>query len=319
MVAIDVVTAKGEVIRADAKKNNDLYWAARGCGPGFPGIVTRFHLQTRPVCKAIHTSAYIYPVSAYETAFSWILEVTPYHAAVKSLANVGKQLAPKFDLDTEIVFVISQPPDAPDPCLAALFTTFKSTVDEAHAALLPAESSHPADKLIAHSFNQPSSLASEFATQARLNPSGHRYFIDSAFLNPASTTDLVSLLQPGLTRIPSPETYSFWYHMARPHAPDMALSLHTEHYVALYTICKDQSGDAACEAYVNEVIGGLKGSAVGTYLGDIDLQERTTQFWGKEEWQRLKRVRREWDPKGRFCGYLVKGDGKDGTELDNEL
>ena len=36
-------------MRADADQNADLYWAARGAGPGFPGVVTRFHLQTYAV------------------------------------------------------------------------------------------------------------------------------------------------------------------------------------------------------------------------------------------------------------------------------
>ena len=43
--AIDVVTADGELIRADAGQNADLLWAARGSGPGFFGVVTRFHLR----------------------------------------------------------------------------------------------------------------------------------------------------------------------------------------------------------------------------------------------------------------------------------
>ena len=46
--AVDVVTADGELVRADATQNSDLFWAARGAGPGFPGVVTRFHLRTYP-------------------------------------------------------------------------------------------------------------------------------------------------------------------------------------------------------------------------------------------------------------------------------
>ena len=44
-------TAAGELIRADATQNQDLYWAARGAGPGFFGVVTCFHLQTRHLPK----------------------------------------------------------------------------------------------------------------------------------------------------------------------------------------------------------------------------------------------------------------------------
>ena len=35
VLAVDVVTADGELVHADADENADLYWAARGAGPGF--------------------------------------------------------------------------------------------------------------------------------------------------------------------------------------------------------------------------------------------------------------------------------------------
>ena len=38
--------------RRRRRSNSDLYWAARGAGPGFPGIVTRFHLRTYPAAAA---------------------------------------------------------------------------------------------------------------------------------------------------------------------------------------------------------------------------------------------------------------------------
>ncbi len=49
--AIDVVTADGELVRADAEQHADLFWAARGSGPGFFGVVTRFHLRVYPKPK----------------------------------------------------------------------------------------------------------------------------------------------------------------------------------------------------------------------------------------------------------------------------
>ena len=46
--AIDVVLASGELIHADDSNHPELLWAARGAGPGFFGVVTRFHLQVYP-------------------------------------------------------------------------------------------------------------------------------------------------------------------------------------------------------------------------------------------------------------------------------
>lgn len=51
LVAADVVTASGEVVRASADKNPDLYWGLRGGGGNF-GIVVRFVHRLHPVVTA---------------------------------------------------------------------------------------------------------------------------------------------------------------------------------------------------------------------------------------------------------------------------
>ena len=44
---IELVTASGEIVTANAVENPDLFWAARGAGPGFFAIATRFTLRLR--------------------------------------------------------------------------------------------------------------------------------------------------------------------------------------------------------------------------------------------------------------------------------
>lgn len=48
LLAAEVVTASGEVVRASAEDNPDLFWALRG-GAGNFGVVTAFELQAQPV------------------------------------------------------------------------------------------------------------------------------------------------------------------------------------------------------------------------------------------------------------------------------
>lgn len=45
VIGLDVVTADGERLHIDADHHPDLYWAARGSGPGFFAVVTAFHLK----------------------------------------------------------------------------------------------------------------------------------------------------------------------------------------------------------------------------------------------------------------------------------
>jgi FAD/FMN-containing dehydrogenase len=47
LLSTDVVTAEGELVRASAKENADLFWGIRGGGGNF-GIVTSFEFQVHP-------------------------------------------------------------------------------------------------------------------------------------------------------------------------------------------------------------------------------------------------------------------------------
>jgi hypothetical protein len=51
VLAVQIVTADGKVILADAKHNADLYWACRGGGGGNFGLVTQFTFRTHAVTQ----------------------------------------------------------------------------------------------------------------------------------------------------------------------------------------------------------------------------------------------------------------------------
>src|ERR1700732_2194360 len=51
LLAVDMVLADGQLVRADANEHPDLFWAVRGGGGNF-GIVTSFLYQTCPVSDA---------------------------------------------------------------------------------------------------------------------------------------------------------------------------------------------------------------------------------------------------------------------------
>lgn len=43
--SMDIISASGELVTASQTQNSDLFWAARGAGFGFFGVVVRFRLQ----------------------------------------------------------------------------------------------------------------------------------------------------------------------------------------------------------------------------------------------------------------------------------
>ena len=97
VVAVDVVTADGELVRADATQNQDLYWAARGAGPAFPGVVTRFYLQTMPRYKHAVESVQLYKPEQFQDLLTW-------------LYSIHDQVSP----DVEIVLVSQCGPTGPN-------------------------------------------------------------------------------------------------------------------------------------------------------------------------------------------------------------
>ncbi|MCO5296597.1 MAG: FAD-binding oxidoreductase [Fimbriimonadaceae bacterium] len=62
LVAAEVVTADGRVVRASAEAHPDLFWALRGGGGNF-GVVTRFEFELHPVGPDILTGLIVYPIA----------------------------------------------------------------------------------------------------------------------------------------------------------------------------------------------------------------------------------------------------------------
>ncbi len=60
---VDVVTAKGELVTASARKNPDLFWAVRGGGGNF-GIATSFEFKLHKVGPQILSGLIVHPLSA---------------------------------------------------------------------------------------------------------------------------------------------------------------------------------------------------------------------------------------------------------------
>ena len=78
LLSVDLVTADGELLKASATENSDLFWGVRGAGGNF-GIVTEFEFRLNPVGPQVLAGPVIWPMeqSAEVLRFyrDWITDV----------------------------------------------------------------------------------------------------------------------------------------------------------------------------------------------------------------------------------------------------
>ena len=110
--AVDVITADGKFLTANAKDHADLFWALRG-GSGNFGVVTRFEFQLHPVGPEVLTGLVAYPLAEGASVLK------QYHEYVKKLGN-----------DTTVWAVLRKAPPLPfiaadwhfkEVCIFAMF------------------------------------------------------------------------------------------------------------------------------------------------------------------------------------------------------
>ncbi|MGE0417860.1 MAG: FAD-binding oxidoreductase, partial [Acetobacteraceae bacterium] len=170
--AIELVTAQGELITASETENADYFWAARGAGPGFFGIVTRYHLKLHPLPKAIHGSTYYYALEDAPAIGTWLGEMAP-------------RISPSVELSQ---FIVQAPPELQDKAAAqngwlcmVTGAAFEDTPDAATLALQPLERAPitPLSRSFATQFN----FEQLFDFSGALWPEGVRARVEATFSN----------------------------------------------------------------------------------------------------------------------------------------
>jgi FAD/FMN-containing dehydrogenase len=292
--AMQVVTASGDVVWCSAAENADLFWAARGSGPGFFGVVTAFRLRTRERYRDLTQTTHVYPAELAQDVLAWL-----YHARHDVPPSV------------ELVAVGITPPLPPEvrhagPVLVVDGVSF----DGGPQALAALDTCPVADRALLRKAAQPATMEELRAEQVRANPEGHRYVVDNAYLagEPGS---LIPALAPAFAGLPTAKSFSLWFDLAhlpaRPR-PDMALSLHTDIYFATYVISQPETDAGEHRAWTRDVMRRLEPFSPGCYLGDSDLRVRPARFMSDDAWRRFTGIRAARDPGHLFAGYPCRDE-----------
>ncbi|MFO1081282.1 MAG: FAD-binding oxidoreductase [Reyranellaceae bacterium] len=291
--AIEMVTPQGELITASATENADWFWAARGSGSAFFGVVTRYHLRLQALPAGIHGSTYYFSLDDAATVARW-------------LGGLARDLSPAIELS---VFLIEAPAELKARTAAqggkvcmVTATAFAESKAEAEAMLRPLEGA-PAPCL-SQAFAAPLNFEQMFDLSGGLWPSGLRNRVEAMFAD-SSPGDLVAAVSQHVARSPSPLTVVMFVIYAGPPLPlpDAAFSMNGAVYGGPWTMWREASEDAVNVAWHEECVSRLLPLVRGHYIGESDSVRNPTFAAGAfspANWQRLAALRARLDPEGLF-------------------
>jgi FAD/FMN-containing dehydrogenase len=292
LVSADVVLAKGELVRASASENADLFWAIRGGGGNF-GVVTSFELQLHPVGPEVLAGLIVHPFANARQVLQ------RYRSAVASAPD---------DLTCWVVMRKAPPlPFLPSEVhgkeVLVLALCYVGRPEGVQAALAPLRA---IGTPIAEAVGPMPFVAWQQAFDPLLAPGQRNYWKshDLAELGDAA----IEVMREYLGRLPSPDCEIFLAHLggavnrvpvgatAYPHRDvSFVMNVHAR--------WSDASQDAACRGWARELFDRMAPHATGgvyvNFMPEDEAQRVSAGAYGPN-YERLAKLKARYDPENLF-------------------
>ncbi|MEO6463214.1 MAG: FAD-binding oxidoreductase, partial [Candidatus Eisenbacteria bacterium] len=288
----EVVTAAGEVVRASATDNPDLFWALRGGGGNF-GVVTRFEFRLHPVGPDVLSGLIVYPLAEAKAVlqkYRAFVDQAPDELSVWTVMR----LAPPLPF---------LPAEAHGKGMIALALCYAGDAKEGEKLVEPLR--HFGTPIGEHVGVQPYT-AWQQAFDPLLAPGARNYWKSHNF---AKIEDgLIDTVLAALDKLPSPQCEIFFGAIGgatmRP-AKDSAAYAHRDavYVMNVHGRWEDPADDERTIAWAREF---FKASAPfasgGVYVNFLTAEEgdRVRAAYGPN-YDRLARVKGQYDPQNLFC------------------
>jgi hypothetical protein len=285
VISIDYVDGQGELRHASPEQNADVYWAARGAGPGFFGVVTRFHLRLYRRPQVIGARLGVYPIDSFAEILRW-----------------AHRVGPDVPTTVELMFVVSRRlPTTGEPGILLIVAFFGDSEKQAVGDLSFLETRPEGAQLFTAFEQMP--LQTLTAETMSHYPLDHFHVVDNMWTH-ASAEELLPGLNRVLESLPEPPAHFIWMNWSpKITRTDMAYSLEDETYIAMYGLWSDPADETTVTDWVLRGITDLAPLSSGIQLADENLARRSAPFMARPNRERLEVLRREHDPARRFHTY----------------
>jgi hypothetical protein len=297
LIAADVVTADGEVRRASAEDNPDLFWALRG-GSGNFAIVTDFEFKAHRHGPQVLCGITVHPFEKARDLMRLFREVTAKAPeSLTSLIILRKALPSPFI-----------PPEHHGKLVACLMAHWTGDPAEGVEAMRPIKEFGPpvADTIAPKEF---------MAFQSSLDggqPFGRRYYWKSVEVDDVAD-GLIDTLAESAGRIASPFSAILMMHMggapSRVPADATAVGIRAARYaVVTQGAWEKPEEDALQIGWVRKTFDAVRafGSdrAYVNFLTEDETRARVADAYGPALFARLQRIKKQYDPDNILSGNL---------------
>jgi FAD/FMN-containing dehydrogenase len=286
LLAAEVVTADGELLRVDAETHPDLFWAIRGGGGNF-GVATRFKFRLHEV-DTIVGGMLLLPATP-EVIASFVAEAEAAPEELSAIANV--MAAPPMP------FV---PPEMYGELVIMALMVYAGDVDEGERAVAPfralAEPIADMVKPMSYPEMYPPEEGDYHPTAA-----ARTLFVDTIDRDVAET--IVEYLRASDAMMRVAQLRVLGGAMARVPAEATAFAHRSSRIMVNVAAFYDGSEDRPRrEEWVTDFAAALKGGDGGAYvnfLGD-EGEERVRAAYPGSTWERLVEIKGRYDPTNLF-------------------
>lgn len=290
VIGVDVVLADGNLVHADENENPDIYWAARGSGPGFFGVVVRWHLKLHPRHKFSGMKIQTFRIEHLEEVYSWADRVGPEVSNLVELQLVTGRKSMGINAPGIEVFA---------PVLADSWKEAREAVDFISKSPIRKKASFTTPLIPA-----PISWMMRVAQLSLFPPDAH-WCTDNMWVDAPIEQVLPELRKVYETMPPAP-SHSLWLNWnpgKQPARPDMAFGMEAQNYMAVYGEWKDAADDAKYADWATDRMKSMEQFAKGIQLADENLARRAARFTTDEKLVKLDQLRLKYDPEGLFHGW----------------
>ena len=291
LISTDVVTARGELVRASADENPDLFWGIRGGGGNF-GIVTSFEFQAVKVGPEVLSGLLVHPFSdARAVLRGWrdFADKAPDEVTVWMVARKAPPLPflPEEVHGTEVI---------------VLAACYAGDMADGEAALAPLRAiGNPiADVIGPHPFT-----GWQAAFDPLLTPGARNYWKSHNF--DALTDDVLDITIDAVANLPHPQSEIFIAQLGgvASRVPSDATAYPARgaaYLMNMHGRWDDAADDAAGMGWARDLFSALTPHATGNVYVNFmpdDEADRIRGAYGAN-YDRLVQLKARWDPTNMF-------------------